>query len=77
MLDCATKSVVLPSVPIKPVSLSLKPVMLYYCKTENQEYILLSASEVDLEQALSEIPIVKDYPEVFLEDIPEFPLERG
>ena len=76
MLDYATKYVVFPSAPVKPVSLSLKPIVLYCCKTKNQEYVLLSASEVDLEQALNEISIVRDYPEVFPEDIPKFPPKK-
>ena len=33
------------------------------------------ASEVNLEQALSEILVVQEYPDVFPEDIPKFPLE--
>ena len=49
MLDCAVKYVVFPSIPTKPIGLSLRLIVLYYCQTENQEYVLLSASEVELE----------------------------
>ena len=35
------------------------------------------ASKVTLEQALSKILVVQEYPNLFPEDIPEFPLERG
>ena len=49
---------------------------MYCCKTENQEYILFSASEVELDQGLSEIPIVKEYLDAFLEDILELSPER-
>ena len=43
---------------------------------DNQGYVLLMASEVELEQVLDEIAVVKEYPDVFLDDIPEFPLEK-
>ena len=69
MLDCAAKFVVFPSIPVESISLNLKPVVLYFCKTKNEKYVILSASEVELEQALSEIPVVKEYYKVFLEDI--------
>ena len=48
MLDCPEKSIVSPSIPAESVGLSLKPIVLYCCKTENQEYILVSVSEVEL-----------------------------
>ena len=55
-----------------------KPVNLYLCslksksvRSENQGYILLMASELNLEQALTKIPVVQEYPDIFPEDIPE------
>ena len=48
MLDCATKSIEFPSILAKSVRLALKPVVLYCYETENQEHVLLSASEVEL-----------------------------
>ena len=36
----------------------------------------MSTNVVEVEQKLEEIPIVKEYPDVFPEDIPEFPPER-
>ena len=60
-----------------------KLVILYSCSLESESgrsrskrCILLMASEVNLEQALSKIPMVQEYLNVFLEDIPEFPPER-
>ena len=76
ILDCATKSIVFLSTLVKTVSLSLKPIVLNYCKTGDQEYVLLSASEVDLEQAFNDILVIKDYPEVFPRIFSSFPL-RG
>ena len=60
-----------------------KLVSLYLCslesessKSESQEYILLITSKVNLEQALGEIPMVREYLDIFPEDILEFPQER-
>ena len=39
-------------------------------------YVLLFRSVFESKQKLSEIPIVKEYPNVFPDDIPEFSPER-
>ena len=73
MLNCFEKFVVFPSMPIesiKSICLFLNFAELGYCKTDNQGYVLLLASKVELEQVLDEIPIVREYPTVFLNDIP-------
>ena len=44
--------------------------------TDNQGYVLLMVSEVELEQVLDKIPVFKEYPNVFPEDILKFPPER-
>ena len=49
---------------------------MYCCKAENSGYILHLASEIKLDQALGEMPIVKEYPDVFPKDISKFSLER-
>ena len=41
-----------------------------------KDIFFFMASDVELEQVLDEIPIIKEYSYVFLEDILEFPLER-
>ena len=45
-------------------------------RSENKGYILLMASEVSLEQALSEISDLQEYPDIFPENLPEFPSEK-
>nr|XP_025692619.1 uncharacterized protein LOC112794860 [Arachis hypogaea] len=43
---------------------------------ECQGYILLAANAMGDAQNLDQIPVVRDFPEVFPEDIPEFPPQR-
>ena len=58
---------------VEPVYLFLNSIKVGSSKFDNQGYILLMASDVELEQVLDEIPIVREYPYVFSDDIPEFP----
>ena len=79
MLNCFTKFVVLHPVlveSITPAHLYLSSLELEHGKTKNQGYILFMASKVEVEQTLSEIPMVREYLNVFQEDIPGFPLKR-
>ena len=55
----------MPVEPIKYVCLFLNSLELECCRIENQGYILLLASEVELEQVLDEILVVSEYPYVF------------
>nr|XP_025638727.1 uncharacterized protein LOC112733846 [Arachis hypogaea] len=54
----------------------LNSVMVHCSREECQGYILLAANPLGDDQNLNQIPVVRDFPEVFLEDIPEFPLQR-
>ncbi|XP_015965687.1 uncharacterized protein LOC107489451 [Arachis duranensis] len=45
-------------------------------RKECQGYILLTANASDDTQGLDKIPVVRDFSEVFPEDIPEFPPQR-
>ncbi|XP_072071834.1 uncharacterized protein [Arachis hypogaea] len=54
----------------------LNSVMMRCSGEECQGYILLAANTLRDAQNLDQIPVVRDFPEVFLEDIPEFPLQR-
>ena len=79
MLDYSNKTTMFP--PLS--SEAQKSVSLYLCSLElesgrsgSQGYILLMASKVNMEQTLSQIPIVREYPDVFTKDIPKFPPER-
>ena len=79
MINHYEKSIVLPPLPIKPIEsicLFLNSVRVGSCEDDNQGYILLMTSNVELEQVLDEIPIVREYPDVSPNDIPEFPPER-
>ncbi|XP_057760781.1 uncharacterized protein LOC130981177 [Arachis stenosperma] len=51
-------------------------VMVHYSGEECQGYILLTANALGDAQNLYQIPIVRDFSEVFSEDIPEFPPQR-
>ena len=59
-----------------PRNLYLSSLAVNYCRMKNQEYILLLTSVMEADQELNNIPVVREYPDVFLEDIPEFPPER-
>ncbi|XP_072071794.1 uncharacterized protein [Arachis hypogaea] len=54
----------------------LNSVMVHYSGEECQDYILLAANALGDAQNLDQIPVVRDFPEVFPEDIPEFPPQR-
>ncbi|XP_072066814.1 uncharacterized protein [Arachis hypogaea] len=54
----------------------LNSVMVHCSREECQGYILLAANALGDVQNLDQIPMVKDFPEVFPEDIPEFPPQR-
>ena len=77
MLNYSEKSVGFPSTLlidlVKTMCLNLNSIVIYCCRTENQGYILLLASEVELDQALGKIPIVKECPNVFLRTYWNFP----
>jgi len=62
--------------PVKTLELLLSSLNIGKSRSERQGYILLSASEVEEEQRIEEIPVVSEYPEVFPEDIPKFPPVR-
>ncbi|XP_020964347.1 uncharacterized protein LOC110265629 [Arachis ipaensis] len=50
----------------------LNSVLVNYSEKECQGYILLAANALGDEQKLDRIPVVRDFPKVFPEDIPEF-----
>ena len=79
MINCSEKSIVLPPIPMKtvePICLFLNSIRIGSSESDNQGYVLLMASDVELEQVLDEILVVREYPDVFPDDIPEFPIER-
>ncbi|XP_025628276.1 uncharacterized protein [Arachis hypogaea] len=54
----------------------LNSVMVHYSRKECQGYILFAANALGDAQNLDQIPVVKDFLEVFPEDIPEFPPQK-
>ncbi|XP_015965475.1 uncharacterized protein LOC107489223 [Arachis duranensis] len=54
----------------------LNSIMVHCSREECQGYILLAANTLGDAQNLDQIPVVRDFPEVFSEDIPEFPPQR-
>ena len=80
MLNCSDKTMTFSSVslsePRTPVNLYLNSLAVNCCGLESQGYILLSASLTKVDQKIEDIPVVREYPNAFLEDIPEFPPER-
>ncbi|XP_016206758.1 uncharacterized protein LOC107647156 [Arachis ipaensis] len=54
----------------------LNSVMVHCSGKECQGYTLLAANTLGDAQNLGQIPVVRDFPEVFPEDIPEFPPQR-
>ena len=80
MLNCSKKSIVFPSTlfakPVTSMCLYLNCLVFEHCKVESQEYIHFLASEMELDQVLAKIPVVREFPDVFPKDIPEFPSER-
>nr|XP_029152419.1 uncharacterized protein LOC114926116 [Arachis hypogaea] len=55
----------------------LNSVMVHYSEKECQCYILLAANVLGNNQKLDQISIVRDFPEVFSEDIPKFSPQRA
>ena len=58
---------------VEYICLFLNSVRIGSSESDNQGYVLLMASDVELEQVLDEIPIVKECPNIFPDDIPKFP----
>ncbi|XP_016206579.1 uncharacterized protein LOC107646951 [Arachis ipaensis] len=54
----------------------LNSVMVHCNGEECQDYVLLAANSLGDNQELDQIPVVRDFPEVFQEDIPEFLPQR-
>ncbi|XP_016165014.1 uncharacterized protein LOC107607597 [Arachis ipaensis] len=54
----------------------LNSVMVNYSREECQGYILLAANALGGNQELDQISVVRDFPEVFPEDIPDFSPQR-
>ncbi|XP_020970282.1 uncharacterized protein LOC110268454 [Arachis ipaensis] len=54
----------------------LNSVMVHYSEEECQGYILLVANALGDNQKFDQILVVRDFPEVFPKDIPEFPPQR-
>ncbi|XP_016192364.1 uncharacterized protein LOC107633237 [Arachis ipaensis] len=54
----------------------LNSIMVHYSGEECQGYILLAANALGDDQNLDQIPVVRDFLEVFPEDIPEFPPQK-
>ena len=80
MLNYSDRTIVFPSIPssesIIPINLYLSSLSIDYCGKEGQGYVLLSTNVLESKQKLNEILIVREYPNMFLEDILEFPPER-
>ena len=69
MINCSEKSIVLPPITVEPVEyifLFLNFVRLGSSESNDQGYVFLMASDVELEQVLDEIPIVREYLDSFL-----------
>ena len=47
-----------------------------YLKEDAQVYMTLSNLEVETKVSMGDLPVVRKFPEVFLEDISNLPLER-
>ena len=79
-LNCSDKTVVFPLVLSSKimalVNFYLSSLMVDHCGTENQGYVLLLTSVIEVDQELNNILIVREYPDVFPEDIPKFPPKR-
>ena len=69
----------LPSMPVNPVEsvcLFLNSVEVGSYEIDNQGYVLLMASDMELKQVTYEISVAREYPDVFPNDISEFPPAR-
>ncbi|XP_016192289.1 uncharacterized protein LOC107633167 [Arachis ipaensis] len=80
LLDCFERSIQFISEGEKGAVIAegyyLNSVMVHCSGGKCQGYILLAANKLGDNQELDQIPIVRDFPEVFPEDIPEFPPQR-
>ena len=80
MLSCSEKTIVFPSVlslePMTPVNLYLSSLVVNCCGMENQGYLLLLTNVTKADQELNNIPVIREYPDVFPKDIPKFPPKR-
>ena len=77
LLNCSDRTIVFPSASfsesVTPVNLYLNSLVVPHGGDRSQGYLLLSTSAADVDQKLDSIPIVREYPNVFPEDIPKFP----
>ena len=77
MLNYSDRTIVftsiLPSESIIPVNLYLSSSSIDCCEIESQRYVLLSMNVLEFEQKLNQIPVVREYPDVFQEDISKSP----
>ena len=55
----------------------LNSVMMHCSGEECQGYILLAANALGDNQKIDQISVVREFPDVFSEDIPEFPPQRA
>ncbi|XP_027337088.1 uncharacterized protein LOC113850732 [Abrus precatorius] len=80
MLNCSDKTVIFSSVSLPKsqnlVNLYLNSITINHCGLESQGFLLLSTSVTEVNKRMEDILVVKEYPDVFLEDILEFPPER-
>nr|XP_025652284.1 uncharacterized protein LOC112748279 [Arachis hypogaea] len=80
LLDCFERSIQFMPKREKRVVIDegyyLNSVMVHCSGEERQGYILLTANASGDAQNLDQIPVVRDFPKVFLEDIPELPPQR-
>ena len=80
MLNYSDRAILFPSVsspePITLVNLYLSSLAVHHYRDRSQGYILLSTNMIEVDQKLDDMPVVREYPDVFLKDIPEFPPER-
>ncbi|XP_057760622.1 uncharacterized protein LOC130980997 [Arachis stenosperma] len=80
-LDCFERTAIIPSdsLDIKPFlsyTLYLNFVRVTLDGSDCEGYVLLAASSNDSEVSLEQIRVVKEFPDVFPDDIPEFPPQR-
>ena len=76
MLNCSNRTIVFPPESTIPINLYLSSLLVDCCWKGRQGYILLSTSVVESDQRLNEILVIKEHPDVFPEDILDFPPER-
>ena len=76
MLNYFDKSVIFPSISPSELVISMCLYLNSLGIIGSQGYILFSANAFEGEQKLSEIPVVREYSDVFPNDIPKFRPER-